>query len=66
MWCGVSVQGRSVNTYNMLVETRGHCNPVKSADSVYSSLDNKLIYVSGKLSSNAPVEDQQFGISGAL
>jgi hypothetical protein len=57
-------EGRSVHTYNMLVETRGHCNPVKSADNVYSELDNKLIYVSGKLATNGLVADNHYGISG--
>ena len=50
----------------MLVETRGHCNPVKSADNVYSELDNKLIYVSGKLATNGLVVDSHYGISGEL
>lgn len=58
------VQGRSVHTYNMLVETRYLCNPVKSADNVYSALDNKLIYLSGTLSTSGPVTDSQYGVSG--
>ena len=57
-------QGRSVHTYNMLVETRHVCNPVKSSNSVYSDLDNKLIYLSGKLATSAPVADNQYGVSG--
>ena len=57
-------QGRSVHTYNMLVETRDLCNPLKSPENVYSSLDNKLIYLSGRLSTDAPVEDDLYGVSG--
>ena len=43
-------QGRSVHTYNMLVEARGMCNPLRSSEHVYDTLTNKLVYVSGKLS----------------
>ena len=62
----VPPQGRSVHTYNMLVETRDICNPVKSADNVYSELDNKLIYVSGKLATNGIVVDSHYGVSGEV
>lgn len=60
------LQGRSVHTYNMLVETRYLCNPVKSADSVFTALDNKLIYLSGKLSTSGPVTDGLYGVTGTL
>ena len=60
----VPYQGRSVHTYNMLVETEYMCNPLKSADKVYPSLDNKLIFLSGKLSSDTPLEDGVYGVSG--
>ena len=50
----------------MLVETRDICNPVKSADSVYSELDDKLIYVSGKLATNGIVVDSHYGVSGEV
>ena len=43
-------QGRSVHTYNMLVEARGMCNPLRSSEHVYDTLTNKLVYISGKLS----------------
>jgi hypothetical protein len=48
----------------MLVETHHICKPVKSPDSVYSVLDNQLIYLSGKLSTSGPVSDVDFGVSG--
>jgi hypothetical protein len=57
-------EGRSVHTYNMLVETRQNCNPVKSPDSVYAELDNRLVYLSGKLATSGPVSDPDFGVSG--
>ena len=53
-----------MHTYNMLVETHHICKPVKSPDSVYSVLDNQLIYLSGKLSTSGPVSDVDFGVSG--
>ena len=59
-----SLQGRSVHMYNMLVGTSHICKPVKSPDSVYSVLDNQLIYLSGKLSTSGPVSDVEFGVSG--
>ena len=62
--CRVCVKGRSVHTYNMLVETRYLCNPVKSSDNVYGALDNKLIYLSGKLATDGPVTDNQYGVTG--
>lgn len=49
----------------MLVETRYLCNPVKSPDSVFSALDNKLIHLSGKLSTSGPVTDSLYGVTGA-
>ena len=60
----VGVQGRSVHTYNMLVETRNLCKPIKSPDSVFSALDHKLVYLSGKLATSGPVSDNDFGVSG--
>ena len=59
-------QGRSVHTYNMLVETRGICNPVKSADNVYNELDDKLIHVSGKLATDKMVVDSHYDVSGKV
>ena len=58
------MQGRSVHTYNMLVETHHVCKPLKNPDSVYSVLDNQLVYLSGKLSTSGPVSDPNFGVSG--
>ena len=58
------MQGRSVHTYNMLVETHDICKPIKSAESVYTALDNQLIYLSGKLATSGPVSDNDFGVSG--
>lgn len=43
------MQGRSVYTYDVLVESKSRCNPLKSSAHLYESLDNKLVYLSGVL-----------------
>ena len=53
-----------MHTYNMLVESRDLCHPINSPDLVYDSLDNKLIYLSGRLSTSGPVADDTYGVSG--
>ena len=46
------VQGRSVHTYEMLLEARDLCNPLRSPNNVYDNLNNKLVYLSGKLATS--------------
>ena len=56
----VLTQGRSIHTYDMLVEAKEICNPLQNPDHVYNTLDNKLVYVSGRLATTevwyAPLE----------
>ena len=40
-------QGRSVYTYDVLVESKSRCNPLQSSTHLYQSLDNKLVYLTG-------------------
>lgn len=55
-------EGRSVRTYEMLVEAGDLCNPLRSPDNVYDNLNNKLVYLSGKLATAEPLEDRLFGV----
>ncbi|CAI8033505.1 Transmembrane protein 43 [Geodia barretti] len=52
------------NTYNMLVETQSECTPLPSSEIVNPILNEKLIYITGKLGTSGPVYDNQFNVSG--
>jgi len=56
-------EGRSIHTYDMLVEARDVCNPLRSSDHVYDTLNNKLVYVSGRISTVEPLTDQFYAIT---